>query len=68
MNVATSTVRRRFLVLGVITTALLSGCTGESVKGYEGYVEGKFVYVASPQGGRLDELSVRYELSAVFPL
>lgn len=37
---------------------LVSGCSRHSSSGFEGYVEGKYVYVASPQGGRLDELSV----------
>jgi HlyD family secretion protein len=38
--------------------AALSSCSRRSTNGYEGYVEGKYVYVASPQGGRLDQLNV----------
>jgi HlyD family secretion protein len=34
------------------------GCTQTTKSGYQGYVEGKFVYVASPQAGRLDRLLV----------
>jgi HlyD family secretion protein len=34
------------------------GCSGRPTNHYQGYVEGKFVYVASPQGGRLTHLSV----------
>jgi len=36
----------------------LAGCSRRSDNSYQGYVEGKFVYVASPQSGRLDQLSV----------
>ncbi|MGA9564582.1 MAG: HlyD family efflux transporter periplasmic adaptor subunit [Candidatus Korobacteraceae bacterium] len=43
------------VVLGTIAT----GCAHNSSNGYQGYVEGKFVYVASPEGGRLDTLSVK---------
>jgi HlyD family secretion protein len=51
---------RRFMVLFFLAMAtLLSGCSRNSSTGYEGYVEGKYVYVASSQGGRLEELSVR---------
>lgn len=38
--------------------AILSGCSHGRPAGYQGYVEGKFVYVASPESGRLDRLSV----------
>ncbi len=41
--------------LGMVTT----GCSRTSSNSYQGYVEGKFVYVASPEGGRLDTLSVK---------
>jgi HlyD family secretion protein len=34
------------------------GCARKTGNAYQGYVEGKFVYVASPQAGRLDRLSV----------
>ena len=36
----------------------LAGCSRQPTDTYQGYVEGKFVYVASPQGGRLTQLSV----------
>jgi HlyD family secretion protein len=36
----------------------LAGCAHQPTNTYQGYVEGKFVYVASPQAGRLDRLSV----------
>ena len=44
------------MIFGVV--AILAGCHRESRAGFEGYVEGKYVYVASPQGGRLEQLSV----------
>jgi HlyD family secretion protein len=39
--------------------ALLPGCSHGEATAYQGYVEGKFVFVASPQSGRLDHLSVK---------
>ena len=46
------------LALAVLVAFALSGCSRKSTIMYQGYVEGKFVYVASPQSGRLDHLSV----------
>jgi HlyD family secretion protein len=40
-------------------TIALAGCNGTPPAGYQGYVEGEFVNVASPIAGRLDRLSVR---------
>ena len=37
---------------------MVTGCSRKQVNTYQGYIEGKFVYVASPQSGRLDHLSV----------
>jgi HlyD family secretion protein len=37
---------------------LLAGCAHKPSNTWQGYVEGKFVYVASPQAGRLERLSV----------
>ena len=36
----------------------LAGCSHPPANTYQGYIEGKFVYVASPQSGRLDHLAV----------
>jgi HlyD family secretion protein len=44
--------------LALTLVVALCSCSGKSSSGYEGYVEGKYVYVASPQGGRLDQLHV----------
>jgi HlyD family secretion protein len=38
--------------------ACLTGCSQKTINTYQGYVEGKFVYVASPEAGRLDRLSI----------
>lgn len=37
---------------------LAAGCAHRRTSEYQGYVEGKFVYVASPESGRLDRLWV----------
>jgi len=37
---------------------MLAGCSHAPADTYQGYIEGKFVYVASPQSGRLDRLAV----------
>ena len=44
---------RSLLFIAVGTCAILSSCSHNTSNGFQGYVEGKFVYVASPQGGRL---------------
>jgi HlyD family secretion protein len=46
--------------LGLLSLAALaaSGCSHKRTSVYQGYVEGQFVYVASPQSGRLDYLAV----------
>jgi HlyD family secretion protein len=39
--------------------ALVAGCSGEKPSGFQGYVEGEYVHVASPVAGRLERLSVQ---------
>jgi HlyD family secretion protein len=48
------------LVLSACTlaVALLAGCFGNSSSTFQGYVEGEYVYVASPLGGALTNLAV----------
>ncbi|HEX8713585.1 MAG TPA: HlyD family efflux transporter periplasmic adaptor subunit [Terracidiphilus sp.] len=47
------------LMLGLAGAALLvAACGRKQPATYQGYVEGRFVYVASPESGRLDQLSV----------
>ena len=58
MNLPSLRSRRLAAALALVSVAVLSCCTRPATHGYEGYVEGKYVYVASPQGGRLEELSV----------
>lgn len=38
---------------------VLAGCAKHDDRTYQGYVEGEFVYVASPVGGRLEHLAVQ---------
>jgi HlyD family secretion protein len=47
----------RFAV--ALLAALTAACSNPAPSGYQGYVEGEFVNVASPIAGRLDELSVK---------
>lgn len=42
----------------LLITALLTSCSGEPPNAHQGYVEGEYVYVASPFGGQLDRLLV----------
>ena len=44
------------VLLGII---LCGGCSETGKNTFQGYVEGEFVYVASPLGGQLEVLSVR---------
>lgn len=50
--------RRRFLALSVVP-AIFWSCSGETPSTYQGYVEGEYVHVASPVGGRLERLLVQ---------
>jgi HlyD family secretion protein len=45
--------------MAAIIGALLAACSGERSPGYQGYVEGEYVHVASPVAGRLDKLYVQ---------
>src|SRR5436305_629158 len=51
--------RTACLVAVAAAVAALSGCAKQDANTYQGYVEGEFVYVASPVGGRLDHLGVQ---------
>jgi HlyD family secretion protein len=48
---------RRALAL-LIAALLVEGCSRDAQPGYQGWVEGEYVHVASPVGGRLDRLFV----------
>jgi HlyD family secretion protein len=41
-----------------LAAVLLAGCSGNSSGGFQGYVEGEYVYVAAPLGGSLTNLAV----------
>lgn len=45
-------------VLPILAILLLAGCTPATPPDLQGYLEGEFVYVASPLGGRLATLAV----------
>src|SRR5829696_8595508 len=46
-------------LLGTVFAVVACACSNPTPSGYQGYVEGEFVNVASPIAGRLDELSVK---------
>ncbi|HEX5399275.1 MAG TPA: HlyD family efflux transporter periplasmic adaptor subunit [Verrucomicrobiae bacterium] len=42
----------------LLAAVLLAGCSGNSSNSFQGYIEGEYVYVASPLGGALTNLAV----------
>jgi HlyD family secretion protein len=44
--------------LAIFLVVIVTSCSRSRQDGYQGYLEGKFVYVASPQSGRLEYLAV----------
>jgi len=49
----------RYTTAGALTAlSLVSGCRRAGSSAYQGYLEGEFVYVASPLAGQLEKLSV----------
>ena len=48
-----------FLAASAILALVLTGCSRPVPTGWQGYLEGEFVYVASPLAGRLEKLSVQ---------
>lgn len=47
------------LVLLALAALILAGCSRARHSAYQGYLEGEFVYLASPLAGRLDKLAVQ---------
>jgi HlyD family secretion protein len=47
-----------FLSLFLVAILAATGCSKSGPSGWQGYIEGEFVYVSSPLAGRLDTLSV----------
>src|SRR5580765_2226187 len=58
MTVNSLPFHHRLIALVAAMAFLLPGCSRNTSSGFEGYAEGKYVYVASPQGGRLEQLFV----------
>ncbi len=54
-----SAARMRAVGAVAVLAAALAGCEAPQPPGYQGYVEGEFVNVASPLPGRLDQLLVK---------
>jgi len=50
--------RRAAFMLAIVSGAL-AACSGDKPSTYQGYVEGEYVHVASPVGGRLERLLVQ---------
>jgi HlyD family secretion protein len=50
--------RVRSFPIALVALAALAGCSRSGSTGWQGYIEGEFVYVASPIAGRLETLSV----------
>lgn len=49
----------RPVVFLLLAAFALAGCERRTESGWQGYLEGEFVYVAAPLGGRLDRLAVQ---------
>jgi HlyD family secretion protein len=46
------------LALAAAAALLLAACARRAPAGYQGYIEGEFVYIAAPLGGQLEKLAV----------
>src|SRR5262245_51039964 len=72
MTVSIPTLRQPLVCLGATLLLLghIAGCGSPDPKRVQGYVEGEYVYVASPLAGTLETLSVRRgdQVSAGVPL
>lgn len=49
---------KKHFFISIILFAILVGCTNEPTNIFQGYVEGEYVHVASPIGGKLNTLAV----------
>ncbi len=50
---------RLFHAISILTVCLLTACAPPGPQPYQGYIEGEYVYIASPIGGTLEDLAVR---------
>ena len=57
MNVCPWTKSPAVVLLAAVLLA--SGCARREAAGYQGYLEGEFIYVSAPLAGRLEKLSVQ---------
>lgn len=48
----------RHVLLAILAAAVFSGCGRQGSGSFQGYIEGEYVYVASPLGGALTNLAV----------
>ncbi len=56
---SSSKMQRIFILCAsAIAMTFLAGCSGNSSGGFQGYIEGEFVYIASPLAGTLTNLAV----------
>jgi HlyD family secretion protein len=51
-------VRVKILCRSALAAIFIAGCSSDSPNVFQGYIEGEYVYVASPLGGTLQELDV----------
>src|ERR1039458_10313540 len=49
---------KNFVILAAFAAVLLAGCGENSPGGFQGYIEGEYVYVAAPLGGALTNLAI----------
>jgi HlyD family secretion protein len=49
----------RLLIHALLASLALTGCNRRERAGWQGYLEGEFVHIAAPLGGRLDQLAVQ---------
>ena len=49
----------RTVLLAILAAFTLAGCARQGPAGWQGYLEGEFVYVAAPLAGQLEMLSVQ---------
>ncbi len=48
----------RIVVVSLIAALSVAGCSRSASTGYQGYLEGEYVYVAAPLAGQIEKLSV----------
>ncbi len=52
-------------ILSALAVLALGGCARQTAVGWQGYIEGDFVYVAAPLAGKLEKLSVEKGMRVV---